>query len=256
MRLALMQAPPTVTPARAVKRLSDAAAEAKASGADLLMTPEMYLSGYTVGRAALDERESALDAGLWEQAAGIARKHGIAILVGGPEAGGFNTVALFDATGTLITSYRKTHLYGDVDRAQFVAGDALSEVFDFCGLRCALAICFDIEFPELARSLARRGAEVLLVPTANMHPYTGVATRLVPARAHENGLAIGYANFTGPDGMFDYCGLSCIVGPDGEDLARAGDATGLVLGNIDRDDVTRVRGDLDYLSQTRTELYE
>ena len=156
----------------------------------------------------------------------------------------------------MITSYRKTHLYGDVDRAQFVAGDALSEVFDFCGLRCALAICFDIEFPELARSLARRGAEVLLVPTANMHPYTGVATRLVPARAHENGLAIGYANFTGPDGMFDYCGLSCIVGPDGEDLARAGDATGLVLGNIDRDDVTRVRGDLDYLSQTRTELYE
>jgi len=256
MRLALMQAPPTVTPARAVNRLSDAAAEAKASGADLLVTPEMYLSGYAVGRAALDERESALDAGLWAAAAEIAAKHKIAILVGGPEVGGFNTVAFFDATGELVSSYRKTHLYGDVDRAQFTAGDSLSEVFEFCGLRCALAICFDIEFPELARSLARRGAEVLLVPTANMQPYTGVATRLVPARAHENGVAIGYANFTGPDGTFDYCGLSCIVGPNGEDLARASDATGLVIADIDRDDVTRVRADIDYLSQTRTELYE
>lgn len=255
MRIALMQAPPTVTPWRALNRLSDAAAEAVACGATLLVAPEMYLSGYAVGRDAVRERESALDDGLWAKAAEIAVKHGIAILVGGPELGGYNTVAFFDATGSLVSSYRKTHLYGDMDRDLFTAGDTLSDVFEFGGLRCALAICFDIEFPESARTLARRGAELLLVPTANMVPYTGVATRLVPARAQENGVAIAYANFTGPDGTFDYCGLSCIVGADGEDLARAGDATGLVLADIERDDVTRVRADLDYLSQTRTELY-
>ena len=255
MRLALFQAPPTRTPARALARLADAAAEAVAAGADVLVTPEMYLSGYAVGRPTLFAHESALDRGLWAQAAAIAAHHGIAILTGGPEDGGYNTAALFDATGARVASYRKTHLFGDVDRAQFTPGDALSEVFEFGGLRCALAICFDVEFPEVARTLARRGAELLLVPTANMQPYTGVATRLVPARAQENGMALAYANFTGPDGTFDYCGLSCIVGPDGADLARAGEPTGLILADVNRDDVTRVRADLDYLTQTRTELY-
>ncbi|WP_316015655.1 nitrilase-related carbon-nitrogen hydrolase [Roseobacter sp. HKCCA0434] len=254
MRLALLQCQPTRTPSGALTRLEDAAREAAAGGADLMMTPEMFLTGYTVGRDALDPLEAAPDEGLWAEAAAIARAH-LPILTTGPLPGHGNGAVLFDADGEIRTQYRKAHLYGDVDAAQFTQGDRLSEVFDFAGLRCALAICFDIEFPELARTLARRGAELLLVPTANMHPYTGVATRLVPARAQENGLAIAYANYTGPDGTFDYCGLSCIVGPDGADLARAGDAAGLVIADITRDDVTRVRADLDYLSQTRTELY-
>ena len=141
MRLALMQTPPTPDPATALARLAEGCTAARAAGAQLLVTPEMFLSGYAVGRAALEVMESPLETGLWADAAAIARDAGIAVLTGGPEAGGYNTAALFDAEGAHVATCRKTHLYGDVDRAQFVAGDALSPVFDFGGLRCAIAIC-------------------------------------------------------------------------------------------------------------------
>ena len=68
----------------------------------------------------------------------------------------------------------------------FRAGDALSAIVTVAGLRVALMICYDLEFPEAARTLALRGAELLLVPTALMRPNDAVATRLVPTRAMEN----------------------------------------------------------------------
>ncbi len=256
MRIALFQTEPVSDPAIAAERLAGASMEAASAGADLLITPEMYLSGYTVGRKRLAGLDAPVGEGVWQAAAEAARSAEIAVLAGGPEADGFNSCALFDTRGAVVAICRKTHLYGDVDATQFTPGDRLADVVEFGGLRLGLAICFDIEFPEVARTLVRRGAEAILVPTANMHPYIGVPERLVPARAQENGVALAYANYCGRDRVFDYCGRSCIVGPDGDDLARAGEAAGLIFADITREGVTRVRADLDYLSQTRTELYE
>ncbi|RED11357.1 nitrilase-related carbon-nitrogen hydrolase [Pontivivens insulae] len=256
MRLSLLQSAPTSSPEAFLEVLRDAATEAREGGADLLVTPEMALTGYTIGAAAVRELAAPFDRAHWAGVAEIAEACGIAIAAGGPEAPRYNAAALFDATGALRMSYRKTHLYGDVDATQFDAGEAISNVIEFGGLRIGLAICFDIEFSEVARCLRRAGADLILVPTANMKPYQSVATRLVPARAQENGVAIAYANPVGFDGTFDYCGLSCICAADGDDLARAGDdAPALIFADVNRDDVTRVRADLDYLSQTRTELY-
>ena len=83
-----------------------------------------------------------------------------------------------------------------------------------------MAICYDVEFYELVRAYALAGAEIVLVPTVNMQPYTGIATRVVPARAEENEIYVAYANRVGSEGNFEYCGLSCVVGPDGLDHAR------------------------------------
>ena len=52
------------------------------------------------------------------------------------------------------------------------------------------------------------------MPTANMAPFEGVATRLVPARAEENAVFVAYANYVGAEGAFAYFGLSCVCGPD------------------------------------------
>ena len=84
-----------------------------------------------------------------------------------------------------------------------------------------MAICYDVEFPKLVRAYALAGAEVVLVPTVNMQPYTGIATRVVPARAEEHEIYVAYANRVGSEGNFEYCGPSCVVGPDGLDHARA-----------------------------------
>ena len=90
-------------------------------------------------------------------------------------------------------------------------------VVEIGGLRCAVVVCYDVEFPEVVRGLALAGAQVLLVPTAL--DDEAVARVLVPARAMENRVALAYANQIGPG----FCGASVIVGPDGRELARAGD---------------------------------
>ena len=65
-------------------------------------------------------------------------------------------------------------------------------------------------------------ADVVLVPTASMQPYVGVATRVVPARAEKNEIYVAYANRVGVEGVFEYCGLACITEPVGIDVVRAG----------------------------------
>ncbi|NQW09205.1 MAG: carbon-nitrogen hydrolase family protein [Alphaproteobacteria bacterium] len=259
MRLALLQANPISRDTdRALQRLRQAAGSAAAAGAGLLITPEMFLSGYDIGAEAVAALAEPRDGALFHAVSAIAREHRIAILYGYPERDGaaiYNAVRLITAGGDVVADYRKTHLYGDVDRRQFSAGDRLGAPVDLAGWRVALSICYDIEFPEVARAQAAAGAELLLCPTANMIPYDSIATRLVPARAEENTVFAAYANYCGAEGSFRYCGLSCVIGPDGEDLARAGRGEELLVADLDRARLSRVRADAAHLRDRRPELY-
>ncbi|QIE46491.1 carbon-nitrogen hydrolase family protein [Pseudohalocynthiibacter aestuariivivens] len=226
MKIALLQCPPPpADPERGLLQIADAAAYAAKDGATVLVTPEMAVTGYALGPDVVAALAEPADGAYYTAIADICRANKIAIAYGFPERGGdgavYNSVQLMTADGTALTTYRKTHLYGDVDRMQFTAGATLSEVVSLGGLRIALAICYDIEFPELVRAYALAGADLVITPTANMVPYDSVCTRIVPARAEENGIAIAYANYIGEEGDFIYCGRSCIVDPGGRDLARA-----------------------------------
>lgn len=257
LTLALLQAEPAPE-AAALAHLEDAAARAVAQGADLLIAPEMMVGGYNIGAAAvaaLDAREAEITAALSR----IAARHGIGLLCGLAMTGDdkpHNGALLLDRQGAELARYHKTHLYGDVDRSQFAPGAALSPVVMFNGWPVALAICYDVEFPEVARHLAGQGAEALLVPTANMEPYSSVCTRLVPARAQENGIFAAYANYVGAEGAFTYCGRSCICGPDGEDLARApASDPALILATLRHADLERHRSVEHHLKDRRPDLY-
>lgn len=243
----------------ALIKLEASATIASASHAQLLITPEMYLTGYNIGATKVRELAEPRDGSMLTSVSEIARRHKIAILVGFPEldADGsiYNAVAFIDEQGALLNLYRKTHLYGDVDRQQFSAGSCLDTPFEFHGWTLATAICYDIEFPEVARHYAQLGVDALLVPTANMTPFDSVATRLVPARAEENGLYVAYANYTGTEGEFKYCGLSCLCGPDGEDIARAGRDSELIFGEISPQTLQARRELSPYLQGIRPELY-
>lgn len=260
MRIALLQTDPVRGGiAEAHARIETAAAEARAAGAAILVLPEMFLSGYAIGPEAIARAAEGPEGPGWSGVARIAARHGLAIAAGGPlaraEGGVWNAACLYGADGSLLASYAKTHLFGDVDRAQFRAGDTPSPVVALGDWQVGLAICYDIEFPEVARALALAGAEAVLVPTANMEPFTSVCTRLVPARAEENGLAIAYANYVGPEGPFVYCGRSCIVGADGEDLARADTAAALLVADLDRAALAETRARTQYLADRRAALY-
>lgn len=200
-----------------------AAAAARAFGARILVCPELFLTGYNLGDATGPLAEP-VDGPSLAAAAAIAREHGIGLVLGFPERAGdavFNAAAAIDPDGGLLAVHRKCHLFGPFERAAFRAGDDLT-VVALAGRRVGLAICYDVEFPEVVRALAGAGAEIIAAPTALMDPYGNVATTLVRARALECAVPVLYSNYCGADGDLVYAGSSAIVRADGTDAARAG----------------------------------
>jgi predicted amidohydrolase len=235
-----------------MRRQAQAAAEAKA---DLVIFPEMFLTGYNIGDAVFSLAEPA-DGPSAAAVATIARDSGVSILYGYPERSGsrtYNSALLIHPVRGTIANYRKAHLYGKEEKRLFAPGDDLV-MAEVDGLKVGILICYDIEFPEAVRSLALAGAELIAVPTALIQPFDIVSRTLIPARAFENQVYVAYAGMCGREGNLGYCGLSCIVGPDGKDLARAGSDPALLIADIDPSAITRGRKKNPYLSDRRAEL--
>ena len=243
-----------------LQSLSRAAERAAAQQADILITPEMFLTGYNIGVPAVRAAAQKIDGNMLQQVAALAKTHNIAIVVGFPELAEddlvYNSAAFIEPSGATLCVYRKTHLYGDVDRAQFSAGAVLCTPFTYKSWQIAMAICYDIEFPEVARFYAQSGATLILAPTANMVPFYSVANNMVPVRAQENAIYIAYANYVGCEGEFTYCGLSCICDPLGEDIARATqEGEALIIASLSRQSIEDARKATPYLHDLRSELY-
>ena len=222
-RVAAWQCPPGPRDvAGNLRRLDAVCASAAAQQVEVLVTPEMFTSGYGLTPAQVAE----LAADPVEAAVGeIARRHGLAVVYGHPEpaAAGrpYNAATLIGPDGVARGQHRKVHLFGDMDRELFAANGAPPAAFDLDGTRVGMLICYDVEFPEAVRRLAAGGARLVLVPTANMAGFQVVQELLVRARALENGCGVVYANYCGADDVFEYNGLSVICGPDGSVLAQA-----------------------------------
>jgi predicted amidohydrolase len=260
MRIALYQCPPLpLDPEANLERLRQRAAEAARLGARLLVTPEMFLSGYSIGLEAVRALAQPHDGDWAGRIAAIAREQGIALLYGYPErdAGGalFNSVQLIDAGGQRLGNYRKTHLFGELDRGMFSAGDDHFPLVELEGWKLGMLICYDVEFPENVRRLALAGADAVLVPTANMEPFDFVCDVLVRARAFENQCYLAYANYCGAEGEIRYCGLSSVSAPDGSLAAVCGREETLAFADLRRDLLERSRASITYLDDRRSELY-
>jgi predicted amidohydrolase len=241
----------------ALSALDNAADEAARSGARLLVCPELTLTGYDIGHVAADVAEP--DHGRMMQAVvDVARRHGIAVAYSYPERAGselFIAAALVDRDGHVLARYRKSHLYGVGEAAVYTPGRGDVVVADLDGFRVGLLVCYDVEFPEQVRRLALAGVDLLAVPTALMRPYDAVSTMVVPTRSFENQIAIAYANRCGVENDLEFCGLSCIVGPDGVELARAGRQPGVHLARITAEDLRVARVHNTHLADRRPDLY-
>ena len=258
LALALWQTPHPANAAEALPRLDAACAQARAQGAGLLITPEMFCTGYAIGADRVTALAEPADGPLAKAVADIAQRQGIAIVYGYPEhnpaAKPFNAAQAIAPDGTRLANYRKTHLFGDLDRAQFSAGATASQVFNWRGWCLGLLICYDVEFPEAVRGLALQGVDAVLVPTANMAGFDEVQNLLVPARACENRVFVAYANACGSEGHTHYGGLSTVAGPHGAALARADRDPGQWLATLDHAALQPARQN-SYLNDRRTDLY-
>ena len=182
----------------------------QAEGVDLLVVPEMFLTGYNIGAKAVAELAQPHDGPAAQQIAELAQTSGTAIAYGYPERGDdghiYNSVQVFDSHGQSLCNYRKTHLFGQLDRDMFSPGQDAFPVFELNGWQLGLLICYDLEFPENARRLALAGAELIIVPTANMAPYDFIAEVTVRSRAFENQCYVAYANYCGHEGSIRHTG--------------------------------------------------
>ncbi|MEU6052730.1 carbon-nitrogen hydrolase family protein [Streptomyces xanthochromogenes] len=258
LRTALLQSSGRLSDVAAnLTALDEAAGRAAATGAGLIVCPELFLTGYAIGDDVAKLAEPA-DGPSARAIADIAVRHGLAVVYGYPERDGdvvYNAAQLIGPDGTRLANYRKTHLFGAFEQDAFTPGDQPVVQAELNGLRVGMMICYDVEFPENVRAHALAGTDLLLVPTAQMHPFQFVAESVVPVRAFENQLYVAYVNRTGPEGEFEFVGLSCLAGPDGAARARAGRGTELVVGDVDPEFLAASRANNPYLRDRRPGLY-
>lgn len=234
--------------------LSTTARAASAAGANLLLASECFLGGYNVDIAAGAEPADGPSA---QAIAALARETGLAIAYGYAERDGdavYNSAACIGPEG-LLGHYRKTHLFGDFERAAYRQGDAFCQPFSFGGFIIGLLICYDVEFPEAVRATALAGTELVLIPTALTPEYAVVPDLIVPARAVENQIFVAYCNHAGVEGDLSYLGGSCIAAPDGSKLAAAGAGEELLIADLNRAHIASCAATFPYRAERRPELY-
>ncbi len=249
MRLAVFQCKAGgLDQAQRLAALRRAIGEAGEPRAGLIVCPELFMSGYNVGEAITRLAETP-EGPFAAAVAALARETGTAICYGYPECGGeaiYNSAACFGPDGALIANHRKLVIPPGVEPDYFSPGEQPT-LFDLGGLRFAILICYDAEFPEPARHAALAGAHCLLVPTALRDMWGVVAQRVMPTRAFENGTYLAYANHAGVEGDHAYLGASCISSPVGEDLVRAGEGEEVIAATIDPARVAAAQARLPYL---------
>jgi predicted amidohydrolase len=233
MQVTLVQEASTLDPADNRARLAELTPE----GSDLVVFPEAFARDFGEPGSDLSGAAEPLDGPFATVAAMVAAERGTTVLAGMFEQGDdparpVNTLVLRGATGA---EYRKIHLYdsfGYKESERLLAGDIEPVVVEVGGFEVGLMTCYDLRFPELARELVAKGADLLVVPAAWVAGERKVDhwRTLLRARAIENTVYVAAAGQPGPR----YTGHSMVVSPLGDDLAEAEDSDVAVLASIDR----------------------
>jgi 5-aminopentanamidase len=259
MRLALWQTEGHIgNKAANLAALSRTARASAMAGADILLCPECWLSGYNLSRQACEQEAEPQGGTAMQAIASTAAVSNIAIAYGYAERDGevlYNSVAFIGADGNLLGHYRKVHLFSDFERARYTPAGGFVPPFLYRNWRIGLLICYDVEFPEAVRSVALQGAELILIPTALTPEYAAVPERIVPARAVENQIFVAYCNHAGVEDGLEFLGGSCLAGPYGEKLAAAGTGDALLITDISHDTLERARPVFPYRRDRRPALY-
>lgn len=241
LRLGLAQYAPSWED-RAGTRARIAALLEDAPETDLLVLPEMSLTGFT-----MEAERAELDAGDHAFFAGLARSRRSAVCYGGAEEGR-NALFLRGRDGALLGRYRKRHLFGlGGEPGSYLRGENAPAVLEWEGWRILPAICYDLRFAyhfwEAASSV-----DLALVPAcwpASRDPHWRT---LLKARAIENQFWVAGVNRIGRDPRLAYAGSSSVIDPAGEVVLDAGDAEGLHVVAIDRARVAAQRARFPFLA--------
>jgi predicted amidohydrolase len=221
------------------------------------MLPELWPTGYDLDRA--EAYAAPLGAGPFSFMAELAKEFQIhlvgTVLELNPDGRPFNTAALYGPDGGLAGVYRKAHLIPLMGEVEHMTPGGDLPVFDLPWGRTALAICYDLRFPEMWRVYVQAGARLILIPSEWPVPRIGHWRLLLRARAVENQLFVAGCNRAGVGADGEFGGHSAAIDPWGRVLVDGGAAPGLYVATLDLDEVSRMRQQLPFLEDRRADLY-
>jgi predicted amidohydrolase len=238
MQVALIQEASSLDPAANRERL----AAVVPNDADLVVLPEAFARDFGEPGSDLTGVAESLDGPFVTELTRLAEDRRTTVVAGmfertdGPP---YNTVVV---RGGARAEYRKIHLYdsfGYRESDVLASGDLTPVTFRIADFTVGVLTCYDLRFPELARALVDRGAEVLIVPSAWVAGPRKVEhwTTLLRARAIEN---VAYVVGVGQPGP-RYSGHSMVVDPLGDVVAGTGDGPHLVRAELDLEVLARAR---------------
>ena len=204
-----------------------------AQNSDVIILPELWTTGYyptPVENFADKDGERTK-----EFLCAAAQKFNVNIIGGSVivSSGGkiFNRCHVVNRRGELAATYDKTHLFSFAKEDEvFCAGDKIS-TFELDGIKCGVAICYDLRFPEFFRKIALAGAEIIFIPAAWSLKRLTPRRILTKARAIENQIFVVFANSSG---------VSEIVNPRGEILAESGRGEEILTAEINLRERTEI----------------
>jgi predicted amidohydrolase len=246
-----------------LKKIEELTIKSKEHSADLVIFPEMCLTGYVL-RDQLYELAETIPGPSTEKVINIGRKTGMHIIFGMPtlsektKATLYNT-AVFVGPEGLIGTYHKMYLptHSVFEEKRYFRAGYQTTSFSTPVGNVGLCICYDIFFPEVARLIRLTGAQLLVCISASPSMRRSYFETLTAARALENTAYLAYVNLVGVEDGLQFWGGSRLISPTGDIIARAKyDEEDFVLCEVDYRDLKSAEAFIPTLRDLRPELFD
>lgn len=223
----------------------------------VLVLPEIWDVGYAISEPGFygdpEAREAAAFLG------DLAKKYNCWFAGGSvlalTDEGAMNRAMAITPQGKYAAYYDKAHLFALMNEDKYLSAGNSRTLFNIGGIKCGLAICYDLRFCEWFRLYAVEGAEVLFISAQWPMPRIAHWRTLLQARAIENMMYIVACNRCGKTGKTLFGGNSMVIAPDGEILVELGEEEAIVFAEFDTEKVSGERKFLRTLEFRRPELY-
>ncbi|ACL71041.1 carbon-nitrogen hydrolase family protein [Halothermothrix orenii] len=229
--------------------------------ADILIFPELFTTGYDLDIVgddyySLAEKIPGRTTEIFSEYARMYKTAIIGNMVERDKNVGeilYNTTFVIDKKGDYTGKYRKVHVY-PAEFTYFKRGTEFP-VFNVNGVKIGLATCYDHGFGEMFRILARKGAQIIFIPSAIPKGYEYLLKLRTRARAQDNQLFTVAVNSAGKTPNSHFCGNSMVVNPRGEIIQEADDGEGVFLAELDLELIERERKQEPLIRDSAFDLY-
>ena len=247
---------------RNLKQISEQAAKARKRNVDLLIFPELHLTGYTL-RDEVSHLAESIPGPSTRKVEKVAKEHGVHIIFGMPEEsevkGVIHNTAVFVGPKGLIGRYRKIHLptHSVFEERRYYRPGQEAAVFKTDIGTIGLNICYDLYFPELTRLQALQGAQLVVCISASPGLRRRFFEGFCLSRAMENAVYLAYVNRVGIEEGLQFWGGSRVIAPNGSVLAQCKyDVEEFQICKVDLNEVSRARAFIPTIKDLEPGLFD